>query len=356
MQHRGVLIALRTARLAVCPFMVVAGLFWTGATSAPAAGLSSQLQAPAITLAGGYLSQLACGSASVCTAVEPNGATLTFNPGAAGAVTQGRPIHASGGVAISCPSAALCAEADASGQIATFAPRRPLSTHTFTMTGADYQTAVDCAAVSSCVADSYMSEVGFDPRHPGKPASTAFTANANGANPNVSCPATSYCVADNGNSDELSTFAPSRAATAKVSTLKSTLQLGGIHCTSHSFCVALAAPQPSGGANTAFVTFNPADPGNPKVHGLSESTLEFMTCLSATLCAAAGNQGGVLIFDPKTPGHVHLISTTTDLAGIAFAGRSLVLLALNGTKAVVDPTKPLRSAALVGLNKAITHG
>ncbi len=348
----------RVGRRAVCLILALGVVLWAGAPGAHAARLaarSATASNPAITLSNGYLSQLACGSAQQCTAVEPNGTTLTFNPTAAGKVTHARPLQADGSVAITCPSAASCVEADAAGHVAVFAPRRAAQKPaTFTMTGASYQTSVACPSTSECVALSWTVASAFDPRHLGSPQTTTITANGNDVQPTIVCPSTSLCVGSNGAGNGLYSFAPHDAATAKVHLLSSTPQIGSLDCTSRTFCVALASPKANPGVNTGYITFNPTNPGNPGVKRLTLSSLEFMACASDTLCAAAGNNGGVITFNPKRPGHTHLtaLPTGNDVAGLAFAGKMLVLISYNATKAVLDPSAPPKSVPLTALNKA----
>jgi hypothetical protein len=315
-------------------------------------------RAATLSLTNGYVSQLACGSASQCTGVLPGGAALTFNPTRAGSVTRTQPISHSqedGTLAIECPSTSSCVEADAAGHVAVFAPRRATAkAKSFTMTGEQYQTTISCPSRSECVTETYTGVSVFDPARLGSPKTVAITANGDGGQPTISCPSTSLCAGSDGTDGHLYNYAPHDAAGAKVHTLTSTPQVGSVDCTSRSFCVALASPKADPAANTGFITFNPTGPGNPGVKKLTGSTLEFLTCASATLCAAAGNNGGVLTFDPRRPGHSHLtaVPTGNDVAGIAFAGRSLVLITLNGEKAVFDPSAPPKTVRLSGLSKA----
>lgn len=309
----------------------------------------------ALMLANGYLSQLACASATQCTAVEPSGAAVTFNPIGAGAVTHTKPLAADGTIAITCPSTASCVEADAAGDVAVFAPRRAAAkAASFTVTGAQSQTTVACPSAAECVAETYTGAAVFDPAHPGSPKSTTITANGSGGQPTLACPSASLCVGSDGNDGSLYSYAPGAPASAKVHAVTSTPQIGSLDCASRSFCVALASPKTGIGVNLGYIAFNPSRPGNPGVTKLTDGSLEFLTCASATLCAAAGNNGGVFTFDPKRPGHAHLTLAPSgqDFAGIAFAGRSLVLISFSGTKAVIDPGAPPKTVALVGLSKA----
>ena len=155
-------------------------------------------------------------------------------------------------------------------------------------------------------------------------------------------------------------YNPSDPGAAKVTTFTSTPQVGSISCPSRSFCIALASPAHNPAANTGFIAFNPAHPGNPKVKALTASTLEFLTCASSTLCAAAGNNDAVIVFNPK---HVHRhavalpqsidVTPSPDAAGIAFMNRTdLVVLSLSGRKAVINAANPPKSVRLTALAKA----
>jgi hypothetical protein len=199
---------------------------------------------------------------------------------------------------------------------------------------------------------SYQAAAAFNPLHAGQPKVVSFTGNGNGAQPNVSCPSASLCVGDNGNDGTLYTFAPGGLANPKVSSDTAAAQIGSLSCPSTGECVALGA-RPNGGANTAILSFDPRHPGHPRPARFTASTLEFVTCASTSLCAAAGNNSGVFVFDPKRLGKRHFVAAPveTDVVGIAFAGKSLVILTTKGEKAVIDPSAPPKSFHAAGLSK-----
>ncbi len=312
-------------------------------------------RATALSFANGYLDQLACSSPSQCTAVAATGTQETFDPTRGGAVHRSQPIPASetqGAISIACPSMGSCVESGASGTVAVFNPRSGAKAGAFTVTGAAYQTSVACSSGHSCVAVSYQAAAAFNPLHPGQPKVVSFTGNGTGAQPTVSCPSATLCVGDNGNDGTLYTFAPGALASPKVSTDGAAAQIGSVDCPTTRECVALGA-RPNGGANTAILSFDPRHPGRPRPARVTASTLEFVTCASASLCAAAGNNSGVLVFDPQRLSKRHLVAAPveTDVVGIAFAGKSLVILTTKGEKAVIDPTAPPKSFRAAGLGK-----
>ncbi len=320
--------------------------------------------AAALTFSNGYADQLTCASASQCTVVAAGGPALTFNPTHKGSVVRAQPILASvedGGLGIGCASTHSCVEADAGGNIAVFDPKHPTAkTSRFKMTGG-YQATVACPSQTRCVVVNYQSAVTFDPKSPGTPTTAAFSADGNGAQATISCPTTALCAGSNGTAGALYTFSPGDPAKAKVFTVTSTPQIGSVACPSSSLCVALASPKADPAANTAVLTFNPHHPGNPAPKKITGSTLEFVTCATKTVCAAAGNNGGVLVFNPGSPGRAHLVAVPagTDVVGIAFASaHDLVLVATNGEKATIDPSSPPKSVKLAGLSKsaAIARG
>ncbi len=348
----------RLRRLALAG-LLAAGACWLAATGAGAAQrvavVGSGGASPHIAFQNLYLSQLACASASQCTAVEPNGTAVTFAPTGAGAVTTTRPMRSTGTHAIVCPSTASCAEADGTGHVAVFAPRRTSAkAATFTVAGAQGQTTVACPSAHECVAETFHGSAVFDPAHPGSPTTTPFTANGMGGYATLSCPSSRLCVGTNGTDGTLYSYAPHAAASAKTQILTPAPEIGPLDCTSRSFCVALAASAVDHVANAGYITFDPSSPGHPTAKHLAGSSLDFLTCASATLCAGAGGIGGVVTFNPQKPGHSHitLLSTRTDVAGIAFAGHSLVLLSNGGDKAVINPSAPPKTVKLVGLSQA----
>jgi hypothetical protein len=313
------------------------------------------------TFYNGYENELACASASDCTAVTAN-ERYSFDPTAARKV---RAVHTnlSGGyydqLGIACASSSRCVEVDARGNVEAFNPKTKQKAAAFTMTGEEVQTAIDCPSKTRCVAETYQGESAFDPDRVGKPATTSFTANGSGADAIISCPTKSFCVGSNGtgnnNVGQVYTYNPTAAGKAVVHSLSTTPALGPVSCLSASFCAALASPKHDPTLNTAVTTFNPHHPGHPKIRSLTDSSLDVLTCQSKTLCAGVGNQGGVLIFDPKKPGHgKHLVlaPANNDFVGVAFLGSGkLVLLSASGGKAVVDPRKPPKSVRLTAFGK-----
>jgi hypothetical protein len=321
----------------------------------PDATARTTAHATALTFANGYLDQLACSSPSQCTAVAATGAQETFDPTKGGPVHRSQPIPADkvyGAVSLTCPSTAACIEAGAGGAVAVFNPKSGAKSGTFTVTGADYQTDVACPSRQSCVAVSYQAAAAFDPLHAGQPKVLSFTGNGNGSQATISCPSASLCVGDNGNDGTLYTFAPGGLSDPKVSTDGAAAQLGSLSCPSTSECVALGARK-NAGANTSILSFDPRHPGRARPVQVTGSTLEFITCASTTLCAAAGNNGGVLVFDPKRLSSRHRVAAPveTDVVGVAFAGKTLVILTTKGEKAVIDPTAPPKSFRAAGLGK-----
>jgi hypothetical protein len=312
----------------------------------------------ALSFPNGYTTELACASPSQCTTVAANGVQVTFNP-TRGAVVRSQTIAPSlvdSPLSIACVSGRMCIVADARGDVAVFDPRRAKGkAASFVVSGASYQTSLACSSRSHCVAESYQSVAVFNPGHLGSPVSSPFSANGNGAQASVSCPSSTQCTGSNGNDGHLYTYDPSRASAAVAQAITSSPQVGMVDCPTTSFCVALASPKSNPAVNTGLITFNPRRLGNPRVRLLSQTSLEFITCVTSTLCAAAGNNGGVLVFDPHSPGRHRFTGVPygNDLVGIAFASRSeLVLLGNKGQKAVIDPRRPPKRVALIAFSKA----
>jgi hypothetical protein len=345
--------------------LAIFGLFLcvTGAATAAVRGPSMHGIRPHVEkFFNGYENELACASASDCTAVTAK-ARYSFNPTRAGKVRHVRTDQTGGyydQLGIACASATKCVEVDATGKVEVFDPKSTAKAAKFTMGGLGGQTAVACPSKNRCVVESYQGESVFNPGHVGKPTTTSFTANGTGADEIISCPSFSYCVGSNGTGNggvgQVYTYNPTAANKAAVHSLKTTPELGPVSCVSGSSCVALASPKRNPSLNTALVRFNPHHPGSPKVTPLTESSLDVLVCHSKTLCAAVGNQGGVLIFNPKKPGHSkHLVFAPydNDFVGLAFLGSSkLVLLAATGGKAVIDPMKPPKSVKPVAFGRA----
>jgi hypothetical protein len=305
---------------------------------------------------------LACPSANECIAVDGGGTAYTFNPTRKSKVTHSRAVPVTAPnqqLALACASSALCVEADAAGEVGVFDPKRPTKKPaTFTVTGGLYQTTLSCPSHSRCVVETYSGEAVFNPGHPGSPTTAAFTANGSGGDPIISCPSATLCAGANGTGNngqgQVYTYNPLHPAAAVEHTFKSTPEVGPVHCVNTSFCVALAAR--NGDSNLGAVAFNPRKPGNPGVTTISLSTLETLTCASKTLCAAAGYDDGVYIFNPQHPKkHKHFVAFPYNITavGIAFIGSSkLVALSYTGQKVVINPRKPPKSVKFARLGQA----
>lgn len=335
-----------------------------------AGGASANVRVPvartaAVTFMNSYQSELTCASAGQCTAIGANGVAETFSPTKAGKVIRRQTIAASlaqaqSSFAIDCVSVRACVAADARGDIAVFNPRSSRSkSHGFSLSTPGYQTAIDCPSRKLCVADNWQGEAVFNPAHLGSPKTAPFAANGNGSQPSLSCPKISLCVGSSASNATgahgfVYSFNPRRPAAAVHHKLRRTLEVGSLACPTTGLCVAMVAPTKNPAVNIGLVSFNPRKPGNPAPTRITESTLEFLTCVSKTLCAAAGNNEGVFIFNPKSPRHHHFtaLPLNNDADGIAFAGRSkLVILTYAGMKAVINPQHPPKSVRVVKLGR-----
>lgn len=290
-------------------------------------GWSSALVDP-----GGRLSSLSCPSASFCAAVDETSRVFTTGDPAAGATAWSSTTiegATDGFSAISCPSTALCVAVDYAGDVAT-------STDPLSGSAAWHVVRVDDG---SCPASG-----------PGCDGVGSYSLDA------IACPAVSLCVAANWSGDLLVSTDPGLAA-ASWSIVqvqgRSICEIGGvcapahithISCPSTSWCLAdsaaqvlrsmnpvgdSAAWQPLGVAPYAGFaqiscpftslclaeTGSPGEPnviGDPLMHGSwtdlqADGTrqLDSISCPSALLCVAVDESGYVLVGRSKPPRQAH---------------------------------------------------
>jgi len=199
---------------------------------------------------GRSLSDVACPSASQCTAVDDSGRQVTFNPTAPGTPT---PTVVGGGslTAVACPSVSQCTAVDNAGRQVTFNPTAPgAPTPTTIDTGP--LSGVTCPSASQCTAvDDSGRQVTFNPTSPGSPTPTTL---ATGNPTAVACPSATQCTAVDGSGRQV-TFNPTAPGTPTPTTI-ATRRLSGVACPSVSQCTAV---DDSG----RQLTFNPTAPGTP---------------------------------------------------------------------------------------------
>ena len=249
-----------------------------------------------------YLVDVACPSASQCTAVGTVGQQVTFNPTAPGTPTQTTidAGHELRGVA--CPSASQCTAVDRDGRQVTFNPTAPGTPTPTTIDAGHWLTGVACPSTSQCTAvDDDGRQVTFNPTAPGTPTPVEIVLGGPTLE-SVACPSTSQCTSiyQSGSYSRQVTFNPntSEQTGSRVIGYSTYALNGGVACPSTGQCTAV-------GGDGQVVTFDPTgDVSNSTT--LNTEWLEGVACPSTSQCTAVGHNSPVFEGDPNTPASWHL--------------------------------------------------
>ena len=187
---------------------------------------------------------VACPSSSQCTAVDNDGAEVTFNPGSPGspvlvAIDGGDPTLN----AIACPSSTQCTAVDSFGNEVTFNPQSPGTPTPVEATGqaqpgSNSLGGIACPSTDQCTAiNGQGQEVTFDPNAPGTPtlvatSSPEFDATA------IACPSSSQCIVVDGTGNELA-FNPQTPGTPTPAVIDTGNPLLSIACPTTTRCTAV---------------------------------------------------------------------------------------------------------------------
>ena len=293
---------------------------------------------------GQVLTDVACPSASQCTAVDTGGHQVTFNPTAPGTPT---PTTIDAGhwlTGVACPSASQCTAVDTEGHQVTFNPTAPGTPTPTTIDAGHWLKAVACPSVEQCTAvDTEGQQVTFNPNTPGTPAPTSI---ASGPLDDVACPSTSQCTGIYDNNQV--TFNPNTSAQTGWRILSSSTYAlnGGVACPSTGQCTAV-------GGHGQVVTFDPTR-GVLNYTALPTEWLEGVTCPSTDQCTAVGHSSPVFEGDPNTPASWHLesIAGTSSLTDVDCSS-AMQCVAVDGTSAFLGTRAHTLTVALAG-NGSVT--
>lgn len=287
------------------------------------------------------LGDVACPSASQCTAVDSAGREVTYDPGAPGSPS---PVVVAPGVGLSsiaCPSVSQCTAValfnGAGSQEVTFDPRSPQDATSAGLpspNGGGYYEQIACASASQCTAvfegPEFCSsgEVTFDPQAPGSPRAVVIDQlnpcpiserSQPGPALAIACPSASQCVAVGSDGREV-TFDPVSPGSPTPVTIDSN-GLTAVGCPSASECVAVD------GAGREVV-FDPDAPGSPTPVAVDSNALQQLACVSASQCTAVDTTGAEVTFNPAAPGaptpvSIGSVVNGTGITGIACPSASL---------------------------------
>lgn len=188
-----------------------------------------------------------------------------------------------------CLAAVVVTTADA-GQLRT----GRLRAHAALAFANGYESQLACASANECTAITNTGlQVTFNPTRAGKLSESQTIPTADYPSTfGITCPSSARCIVADAHG-EAAVFDPTRPSDAPASflvALGSTPQAASMSCPTTTFCAALAAVH--GAASVGVLSFNPRRPGDPHVTAIAQSTLEFLTCTSTKLCAAAGARRG----------------------------------------------------------------
>jgi hypothetical protein len=250
---------------------------------------------------------LACPSVSVCVATDRSGYEVTFNPTApAGAATT----KIDGGVflgAVACPSVSRCVAVGYDGVALTFSPGAPASRFTARVDAGADLVSLSCASVSSCTAvDGNGGAATTNPvTHATRPTAQITPASLAGQGTNtIACPSGTLC-AEVGRTYPGAVLVFDPAAPQHVT--RTTIESSGftstiIACPSVSQCTALF----NADVGVQEVTFDPRAPGQPTsaIIAPEHDAAWTLACPSATQCTTGLAEGGIVTFNPQSPGTV----------------------------------------------------
>ena len=270
---------------------------------------SSRAKTPAAAAIGPSLVAVACPSVSQCTAVDPDGEQLTFNP-TSSAGAPARRIEATFDpvnrvASVSCPSTTQCTAVDDHGNEMTFDPEiggRATSLRVDPNVGVR---SVACPTVTQCtVSGSGVYAVTFNPN--GTSSEPSFSTLTSGKPQlfDLACPTPGQCVAvgttHTGGQEQFVTFNPNQPGIEQATPIPVVAALYGVDCPSPLECTAV---DHSG----RELTFNPSAPGTPAPASVDSAArpgnaLGGVACPSSSQCTAVDQGGQQVTFNPTKPG------------------------------------------------------
>jgi hypothetical protein len=290
---------------------------------------------------------LACPTSMQCTTVEevqrngsPAGGVTTFNPFTGNILSSTTVVADRALVAIACVNEHQCIVVGPIDEPITFDPLNP----TVTIAGNVHSalaarretlselTDVACPASNQCTALAGQ-PVTFDPLVTATGGSISTTVvdevRANGRLVAVACPSETQCTAVEERGGEV-TFDPAHPGITTTAVIDLSLLAGegwmsDIACPAVTVCVAVGVAHDTSGVHGQEVTFNPLDPGSPRVATPTDRSLRSVSCPTVTQCTALAEPLNVaelptapdesLTFDPSAPGTSHPVVLGMEWAG-----------------------------------------
>lgn len=265
------------------------------------------------------LSAIACPSVSICVATDLAGNEVTFDPTApAGATTT----KIDGGAllwAVACPASARCVAVGNDGVALTLNPKAPASRFAARLDGGADLVSLSCSSASRCTAlDEQGGAATTNPlTHATTQTAQITPAALAGEGTNIiACPSDTLCVEEGRTyPGEVLVFDP--AAPQHVT--RTTIESSGfsstiIACPSVSQCTAMFDAD----LGVQEVTFDPRAPTTPTSALIAprNSAARALACPSTTQCTVDMAGGGIVTFNPRSPGTV----TTGTIGAFAEAG------------------------------------
>jgi hypothetical protein len=254
-----------------------------------------------VLLPGVYIEDVACPSASQCSAIDAQGNAVTFNPAGPASARFPAGMGELPNMGIECPAVSQCTVLSSrTSQVVTFDPRNPGARSPVTLPA--QSRLLECPATNLCVAQGVRIVgrdqqeavlVTFDPAAPGNARQTAFPG-AGFSSPIV-CPSPRQCTVL-GRQNTAATFDPTAPTITPAS-------LGGdprvaydMACPSLSRCVGISDSQ--------LVVFDPHQPGGARFTAIGSPGQ--IACLTPDRCfIASSNRNNPILkltaFDPDSP-------------------------------------------------------
>jgi hypothetical protein len=260
------------------------------------------------------VTDVACPSASQCTAVDGKGREVTYDPGAPGSPTPVAILPGVGQSWIACPSVLQCTaiggSPESNGLEVTFDPRSPPGATSAPIPEDGLFTGIACPSTGECTAvfqelfGCRSDEVTFNPHLPGGAQAVVIDQVspcpivghfALGPSLAVACPSASQCAVVDSAGRE-TTFDPVSPGSPTPMTIDSGKDLAAVDCVSTSQCTAI---DDAGGQ----VTFNPISPARMTLVTIDKGhQLNDLACPIATMCVAVDDASEAVEGEPALGG------------------------------------------------------
>jgi len=247
----------------------------------------------------GSLQAVACGTQSLCVAVDHSGHALITTDADAEAPAWSAPATVDGArslLGVSCVLSEFCVAVDELGDAVTTtepSAEDPAWSNPANIDGF-IPTSISCASTALCAEAGAAGTIAItdDPTAP-TPVWTSAKIDSTIVLNSISCPSTSLCVAVDAEGHALTTTDPTEASPtwSGPADIDSTNFLTGVSCASASLCVAVDH------AGNALISRDPsnASPAWTTLAGIDTKSPDGVSCAPGPLCVAVDIEGNAVL-------------------------------------------------------------